>query len=284
MKFTVLGSKGFIGSNLIEYLSRSGIPYYAPERDDSSILEQDLGHVIYCIGLTADSIERPFDTVEAHVCLLVKVLNQCKFNSFLYLSSTRVYGVYKSGKHISREEDLITIQPLDMADLFSISKAMGESICLAAGRNNVRVVRPSNVYGYDPESKNFLPSLIIDALNNKRIVLHTSLDSSKDYVSVEDVVSVLPEIALHGSHRIYNLASGRNTTHGQITNALCRLTGCNVEVDENASRTCYPNICVDRIKQEFAFAPAMIMDDFEELVNEYKTLGIRENDKLSLEE
>ena len=266
MKITVLGASGFIGSHLVSHLKEEQIDYWAPNRDGYSVYKRDLGHVIYCIGLTADFRTRPFDTIDAHVCLLLKVLKQCKFDSFLYLSSTRLYG---SREGIAREEDTINVHPLDFNDLYNISKAMGESICFATGRDNVRVVRLSNVYGRDFESENFISSLIGGALKNRKIILHTSLDSKKDYVSIEDVINILPKIAVQGNHRIYNVASGRNITNDQIVDIISRLTGCIVEVDENAKRIHYPDICVNRIREEFAFNPAKITDDLNELVSKY---------------
>lgn len=266
MKITILGASGFIGSHLVTQLREEQINYWAPDRDDFAIYKRHLGHVIYCIGLTADFRTRPFDTVDAHVCLLLKVLKQCKFDSFLYLSSTRVYG---TGKRIAREEDTIKIHPLDFNDLYNISKAMGESICFTSGKDNVRVARLSNVYGCDFKSENFITSVIRDALRYNKIVLHTSLDSEKDYINIKDVVNILPKIAVHGSHKIYNVASGKNTTNDQIVNIISRLTGCIVEVDKNAKRICYPNSFISRIKEEFAFTPSRITNDLNELVSKY---------------
>ena len=54
MQYTVLGSSGFIGRNLIKYLDSIGCEYYAPDRHLHEIMDKPLGHVIYCIGLTAD--------------------------------------------------------------------------------------------------------------------------------------------------------------------------------------------------------------------------------------
>ncbi len=74
---------------------------------------------------------------------------------------------------------------------------------------------------------------------------------------------------MHGNRKIYNVASGKNVTNAQIVDILGRLTGCIVEVDENAKRICYPNIYVSRIKEEFAFTPSKITDDLNELVSKY---------------
>jgi nucleoside-diphosphate-sugar epimerase len=147
---------------------------------------------------------------------------------------------------------------------------MGESACFAAGKDNVRVARLSNVYGYDSQSENFIFSLIRDALRKRRIVLNTTLDSSKDHVSVHDVVRILPEIAVKGKHKIYNVASGENISAGQIVDRLSSLTGCSVEVAANAERICLPNIYIDRIKKEFEFKPSRILVDLERLISEYK--------------
>ena len=49
------------------------------------------GHVIDCIGLTGDFRTRLLDTAEAHVSLVARCLAELCFDSFLLLSSTRVY-------------------------------------------------------------------------------------------------------------------------------------------------------------------------------------------------
>ncbi len=266
ISFTVLGASGFIGSHLVRHLQREGHDCFAPAKG-VDISAQNLGHVIYCIGLTADFRMKPFETINAHVCCLVDALTRCKFDSFVYLSSTRMYGARED---IAHEEDVIHSQPLVPGDLYNISKIMGESACFAAGEDNVRVARLSNVYGYDSQSENFIFSLIRDALKKKRIVLNTTMDSSKDHVSVYDVVKILPQIALQGKHRIYNIASGENIPAGQIVDRLSSLTGCDVEVAANAERICFPSIYIDRIKKEFEFKPSHILSDLERLIGEYK--------------
>lgn len=88
---TVLGSTGFIGSHLVQYPQRHGYGCNLPEKGDESIYTGALGHVIYAIGLMADFRSRPLDTVEAHVCLLQRLIRAGNFESLTYLSSTRAY-------------------------------------------------------------------------------------------------------------------------------------------------------------------------------------------------
>ncbi len=263
--FTVLGSSGFIGSHLTRQLRRSGFSVFYHNREDN-IPERSLGNIICCVGLTADFRAKPFETVEAHVSYLITMLKQCKFDSFMYLSSTRIYGIRDD---VARENDVLHVEPLRFDDIYNISKIMGESACCASKMDNVRVVRLSNVYGYDPKSENFVFTLIRDALKGK-IVLNTTLDSCKDHVSVDDIVRVLPLIALQGQDKLYNVASGTNRTVGQISTKLSKLTGCIVEVNLKAQRTCSPKISIERLRSEFAFNPTDILDNLEPLIKEYK--------------
>ena len=262
---TVLGSSGFIGSHLVKRIRDLGIQCLAPAREES-LAGRQLGSLIYAIGVTADFRTKPFETVQAHVCKFREVLQSCKFDSVLYLSSTRLYHG-RAG--VAREDDPITTSPLNPDHLYNISKLMGESIALASGVN-VRVVRLSNVYGEDFKSDNFLTSVIRDAVIEGKVALQTSADSAKDYVSLKDVVEVLINIAKSGRERIYNVASGSNVSNHEITEKIRLLTGCEVEIPPSAPKHAFPLINVDRVAHEFGFKPSRMLDDLDHLVELYK--------------
>lgn len=267
MKFTVFGASGFIGSHLLEHLEGAGHECYAPARGDVSVFERKLGHVMYCIGLTADFRQRPFDTVRAHACFLAEVLERADFESLLYLSSTRVYAGAESGEEDAR---------LVAGDLYNLSKLTGESLCFASGRGNVRVARLSNVFGGDFFSENFLPSVIRAAITEHHIVLHTPLDMAKDYVSVDDVAGILPRIAVGGKHRIYNVASGRNTSNRELVAKLSEITGCSVNGVSGKATEIFPSIVIRRLEQEFGYSPLNALDCLEWLVEKYRRHGVNQ--------
>ncbi len=264
--FTILGASGFLGSHIGERVREEGYDCYCPNRGEI-LQDVNLGHVIYCIGLTADFRTRPMETVEAHVCHLMTVLQRCRFESFMYLSSTRVYP---PGGFVAHEESPVKVNPLVPGDLYNISKLMGESICFASRKKNIRVVRLSNVYGYDAKSENFLFALIRDALGKRKVVLETSPCSNKDHISIKDVVDVLPKIATAGKHNIYNVASGKNTSVGQITTELKKLTGCEVVTNNGARIIGFPRISIVRVREEFGFSPTSIQDNMKSLVGEFR--------------
>ena len=259
---TVLGASGFIGSHLTRHLDSLRVPWQAPARDED-LRGRELGHVIDCAGITADFRTRLADTVDAHVCRILGLVRDCMFESFLYLSSPRLYKDRPS----TQEDDDIHVSPIGADGLYNLSKVMGESIVLNLGDRG-RVARLSNVYGHGSEAHNFLASILADAVATGEIVLGTSLDSAKDYVSVGDVVALLYKIATEGRRRIYNVASGVNVTNGEITTEIARLTGCRVSVKPNAETRVYPPIDIGRAREELGFRPARLVDDLPMLVRQ----------------
>lgn len=265
MHFTILGSRGFIGSHLISFLEQEGVECVAPAKDER-LNDGNLGHVVYCIGLTSDFRTRAFDTVESHVCVLSDILKSCRYDSFLYLSSARVYKNAQSTK----EETALTVSPHSPDDMYNISKIMGESLCLTIDNPSVRVARISNVIGLNASRNNFVDALIAEALENHKILLQTSLESEKDYIAIESVVDLLPRIAQNGCSRIYNVASGINMRHESIVNIIAELISCNVEVQKSAPSIIFPSIDVSRISDEFHVLPCDIKKSIERIIEKRK--------------
>ena len=266
MRFTVFGSKGFIGSALTDYLKLQNIECLTPNIKNEVIPKENLGHVVYAIGV-ADFKKKPMKAIDAHVLLLNRILNETKFESFLYLSSTRVYYNTQS----TDENSPLVVNPSDFDNLYNISKIMGEVICNISKHKNVRIVRLSNVVGNNFDSNVFLPSIIHDAVKFNKIILQTRLDSEKDFIHIDDVLDILPKISLEGKNLIYNIASGRNISNNEIVKKLQEITGCKIEIIKNAKRHSFLPISIKEIQEEFNFQPSSILDKFENIVNEYKS-------------
>jgi nucleoside-diphosphate-sugar epimerase len=116
-----------------------------------------------------------------------------------------------------------------------------------------------------------------DAVERGRVELQTSLDSERDFVHVDDVARVLPEIALRGRARIYNVASGRSTTNAAVTAALETATGCTTKVAAGAPRSTYPPIDVSRIRDELGFEPsADVLSRIPAIARAFASAGPRE--------
>lgn len=265
--FTILGSGGFIGSHLVKRLESLNVGFSTPTRGES-LAGKHLGNVIYCIGLTADFRVRPFDTVEAHVCKLLEILRTSTYDSFLYLSSTRLYN---ADQEPAFEDALLRATPACPGDLYNISKMLGEALLYAHGRK-FRIARISNVYGRDWISDNFLSAVIREAVSLRRVVLRTSMDSSKDYVNVENVVDALLKISTDGKHPVYNVASGINVSNRELLERVTHLTGCQIEVSPDAETVRFPLISIERVSTEFNYRPSNVLNDLEGIIRSYEEL------------
>lgn len=270
-KITVLGASGFVGSNLVKKIEKMQIDAFLPAKGDESIFERNLNNVIYCIGMTADFRTKPFETVEAHVSFLAKVLEKCKFDSFLYLSSARIY-IANNLSEVATEDQPISVNPVtDPNDLYNISKLMGESLCLNCNKPGVRIARLSNVFGSDFDSSNFLTDILKDIISKQKIVLRTSLVSEKDYISVDDVCYLLLKVLLSGKKQVYNIVSGRNISNNQILNKIREFMPFDLKVVEDAPTIKFPPISNERVKQEFDFRPTKtLLEEIPILIHAYQ--------------
>ncbi|QZA79208.1 NAD-dependent epimerase/dehydratase family protein [Deefgea tanakiae] len=254
MKFTVLGASGYIGRSLCKFLMMQGHEVFAPYRDDPKIFTDDLGYVVYAIGLTADFRSKSFETVQAHVGVLQQVLQYSRFSSLLYLSSTRLY----SGAESTQEEADLMVRSQNPSDLYNLSKLLGESLCLNSGRSNVRIVRLSNVIGGENEGSDlFFFSLLRDARAGS-IKLQSHPDSEKDYVLIEDAIELIYRITVQGNFNVYNVASGCNLSHRQLIAIMSKAFGCNVEFADGAKVISFPVIDINRIVEEYSFTPSNV--------------------------
>lgn len=272
--FTILGAGGFIGATLVAWLESQDQVVHAVTRGSLPALlagRRPAGHVIDCIGLTADFRERPLDTAEAHVGLVGRCLAQLRFDSFLLLSSTRVYA-HASATH---EDAALPIIPADPSDLYNVTKLAGEALCLADPRPTSRVVRLSNVYGIGMPPETFLGQVLREGRETGGVVFRQSPASAKDYVSVAAAVRMLPAIATAGRQRTYNVASGGNTSHAAIGYYLRDIAGWHTGFAPDAPTVRHPAIDTARLDAEFGPTGSNLIADLPAL------LGLGQDDRCS---
>lgn len=261
---TVIGATGFVGRHLIAELERRGTGFQAPGRDEG-LAGRRLGDLVYCAGVTADFRERPLATVEAHVGTLERILRGATVDSVVYLSTTRFYR----GPGVAREADPLRLDPADSDQLYDVSKAAGEALVLASGIPAL-VLRAASVFGVDPGSGNFLPTIIGAALHEGEVTLRSSLDTTRNYVGVDDLVHALLALMDAGARGIVNVSEPRPVSHREIAEPLAELTGCSVAVAPGAPTETAPVVSIDRLRGAIDFRPEPIVDALPRLVEGYR--------------
>jgi nucleoside-diphosphate-sugar epimerase len=253
LPITVLGAGGWIGAALVAQLQRQGRPVLAVNRAGLPAWlagSEPQGPVINAIGLTADFRQRPYATAEAHVGLLSQVLQRPGLVQLIYLSSTRVYA--RSGD--THETAALPCLSSDPSDLYNLSKLLGEALVLQDPRPGLKVVRLSNVVGPGQPASTFVGALLAEAqAKNGAVTIQQPAATTKDYVALADVVRLLPLIAEQGQQRLYNLGSGRNSSHAEEAAWLER-QGLAVRFAggaESVAGPSFPPLAIERLKAEF---------------------------------
>lgn len=266
MKATVFGGQGFIGQKLVERLSASGWECVVPRKNVGDAELRDLGQVFYCAGVTADYSRRPFDTVEAHVSLLNRVLASGSFDALVYLSSTRLYDSSPDGPGL--EDRPLSLDPNNPRHIFDLSKALGESLCRVAGQGRARVARLSCVYLDQTDADGFLGGLLRQllqrmnqgALAENPVEVDSSPEFVRDYVHLDDVLDALLLIASRGRDFIYNVASGENVSNQALFATLGEATGCQIKALRRDVAPRPARISIAKLKQEFGWRPVPVLD------------------------
>jgi nucleoside-diphosphate-sugar epimerase len=261
---TVLGASGFIGGRLVGELDQLGLEYAAPDRAER-LEGRALGHLVYCAGVTEDFRRRPLDTVAGHVSRLESILRTSEVRSLVYLSSTRIYR--SSGT--ATENDVLQLDPGNPDHLYDLSKALGESLALSADVPVV-VMRLSNVYGLDIGSRNFLASILQDVVRKGEVTLRTTLDSTRNYVSVDNVVTAILGLMRGGAHGTYNIAGARAVANREITDLLSALSGCAVRVVDGGPHVTAPEISIAKVSAAIDYSPESVVDALPRLVDAYR--------------
>jgi nucleoside-diphosphate-sugar epimerase len=217
-RYTVIGASGFVGARLVATLAAEGLEVFAPARDDPRLYSEDLGRVFYCAGLTADYLARPFDTVEAHVALVARILKDARFERLVYCSSTRLYDWM--GPDAGREDEPLSLTPSEPRHLYDLSKALGENLCLTQGRGRAAVARLACVWDWSDGAPGFLSEWLQKARRTRTIALDSSSGYVRDYIHLDDTVAALRAILDSDTTAIVNVASGENVSNGELAAAF----------------------------------------------------------------
>lgn len=261
-RYTIFGGFGFVGSELTRQLESAGNHVIRVGRENWPEPGTDLGQVIFCIGMTADFRKRLIETFEIQILCLYEALTNYRYESFLYLSSARIY----SDANSTNEEAPLLVRPATADHVYNISKIAGESLCFAYDNPNIRVARLSNVYGHQDRSNLFMTAVVREAVEKGQVMIGQAPESSKDYIAVEDAAAILIAISRAGQERLYNVACGSNFTHRQIADVLEK-NGFKVHFKANSPVVIFPKIDTAKVTCEFSRKPTTPASRLPDILN-----------------
>ena len=257
----ITGAAGFVGRILMTHLSGRGWETigvslngeYGTEACDITDAEavretfrriSPVSHVFHlaAISFVPDAMREPNMAfrvnLEGTLNIANAVCTQAPSARLIYVGSADAYGP-------PSELPIVETQPLRPVNPYGISKAAADQLCeyfmRTHGLDVVRL-RPFNHSGPGQEPRFVLPAFAkqiaeIEAGHGEPCVRVGSLDVSRDFLHVADVVRAYELCALHGkSGEAYNVSSGRDYRIGDALETLISLSRVRVRVEVDPER------------------------------------------------
>ncbi|MGH6997107.1 MAG: NAD-dependent epimerase/dehydratase family protein, partial [Phenylobacterium sp.] len=146
------------------------------------------------------------------------VLRQGRFERLVYLSSTRLYD--SLGERGGREDDVLEFDVAAPRNVYDLSKALGENLCLARSEGRASVARLANVFDWTDEAGGFLSDLLKRARREREISLASSPQAGRDYIHADDVVAALLAMQDQGAEGVFNIARGEAISNAELAQVL----------------------------------------------------------------
>ena len=223
-KILITGATGFVGSHLAELCVEKGFEVVAYDRYNPNYNRGWLEKSKY-----KDDINFIFGDIRDYDSVL-KTMKGCKIVFHLaaligipysYISPqayirTNVEGTYnilESSKHLEIDQTIITStsevygsakyvpidekHPLSAQSPYSASKISADQLAISYWNSfqlPIKIIRPFNIYGPRQSSRAVIPSIIVQALNNKDEIKLGNVEPTRDFTYVTDTCNAFLDI------------------------------------------------------------------------------------------
>jgi len=243
MKIIVTGGSGFIGSNVVKYLSKNHevkiFDFKKPDNLDNEFIQGDITdskHVInsikdcdVVIHLAAtlgvvNTETNPVLTLDTNLGGTINVLEACKINKIkkiIFSSSSEVYG---EPLKIPMDED---DKPIPMTT-YGIAKFAAEEYIKAYSKTfglEYTLFRLFNVYGDQQATDWVLPEFVSKAISNKDIIVHGDGLQTRSFCYVTDISNAFSLTLDKANGQLINIGNNHEPiTIKELANKIIELS------------------------------------------------------------
>lgn len=254
--FLITGGSGFIGTNMIEYISNKGniividksksinfkfknskkIKFFLFDIRNEKRISQILNkyHPNFLINFAAEthvdkSIDYPKKFIESNINGVFSILNSIKkYNKknrkkvkFIQISTDEVYGD-TIGKKPSVEDDILL-----PSSPYSASKASADLIInsfIKTYNFPAIILRLCNNYGFYQNPEKLIPRIILKILNNKDIPIYGDGKNQREWIFAKDACkNIYSAILKCRNGQTYNIGTNKNKTNLEIAYLILKI-------------------------------------------------------------
>ena len=265
----VTGSSGFIGSKIIEKLSKSKV---LTDSDNSKridlqnikeVLKIDSADIVIHLGGKTPKKELKWnDYFNNNISGTLNVLEYCvkkKVKKLIYVSSY----VYGNPEYCPIDEN----HPVNPHSAYNESKYLAERLCkFYCDRTelNLIILRPFNIFG-ESMNKDFLLTNLINAVKTNEKITIVNKNSKRDFLYIDDFVDLILKIKDYNcKFEIFNVGTGVSFSFNNVIKKIEYITSKKLNLDYlEDDKTFNGNIQADisKIKNKLNWKPKI---EFEE--------------------
>jgi UDP-glucose 4-epimerase len=269
----IIGSDGFIGSNLrvhfdkrlIKYVSFSRETPFVSNETAQRISDQNISDIVFlATDLTPLRAETDREIVESELKGLTKtlefLLDVLPSANFIFPSSGgTVYSTSGIGK--------LESDPTEGVNAYGIYKAKCEQIVRMSSLSHV-ILRISNVYGNSQKigrGQGVIAEWMHAARQKEKVVVVGSLDQSRDFVYIEDLSrAVESAVGTKNINEVINIGSGCATSLSELIEIICDISGEPLTIDQKEGREfdiSHISLNIDKAHEILGWRPVVNISD-----------------------
>lgn len=225
-RIVIIGSKGFIGSNLSKLLKKNKFTILNVHRNNYNVeketevksLSNKINEGDIIIFAAAKAPVKNNEMLYKNIKMCRNICNFFNYKSieqFIYISSD---AVYEDSKKIINENSITNPD-----SLHGIMHLTREKMFLEKFKDKLCIVRPTLIYGLGDPHNGYGPNQFRNLINlNKDINLFGKGEELRDHIHIDDICNIILNIINKRGNGIINLISGEVISFNNIAKILIK--------------------------------------------------------------
>jgi UDP-glucuronate decarboxylase len=223
-------------TRLVHLEGRADVVFRTHDLTQHLVLDEPVHVIVHGASIASPSWyrRRPLETIDVNVTgtrRLLELAREQDVESFLYLSSSEIYGDPDPDRIPTREDYWGHVSSTGPRAPYDESKRLAETLCMTYHRlygTPVRIVRPFNVYGprLRLDDGRVIPDFLSDALAGRPIALLSDGSATRSFCYVSDFIVALLKLVTEGTPgEVYNVGNDEEVTIREAAELLDALPG-----------------------------------------------------------